>query len=660
MKVKIFVWQLKQEQKCKHNKPMATSILHIKTEIECKVFLFDEEKGIATPGKYFNLEVRKGEQDLLFVSTADKDIQCSLQYEIEETDCDYRIMIEESQFKAKTGLTQDSLFKLLYTNVTPKEIEEGVEDEYGVIYSSDGSQLLKCKRDISSYQVKEGCRLIRKEAFIDKKLSSIILPDGLTHIGDSAFGRCKNLFSINFPDGLIHIGDKAFYRCENLYSITLPNGLMQIGEYAFLCCESLSSITLPNGLKNIGNSAFQGCKNLSSITLPNGLTHIGHMAFFETQIRKIVSETPFFVFKNGCLINVKEKKLIAFLSDDKSVDLPIGLTHIGDYAFSYYENLSNITLPNGLKNIGDSAFQGCKNLSSITLPDGLTHIGVSAFSGCKKLSSIILPNGLTHIGDYAFSETQIRKVVSHTPCFLFKNGCLINVRENKLIVFLSDDKSVDLPIGLTHVEKFAFSSCKNLISITLPIGLTHIGDSAFRGCENLSSITLPVGLTHIGDSVFSGCKKLFSITLPNGLTHIGNHVFDGCKYLFRITMPNGLTYIGDFAFRGCENLSSVNLPDGLTHIGDSAFWGCENLSSITLPIGLTYVGNYAFSGCNNLSSITLPNGLNCIGYEAFNRCAKLSSFYISSGMREHFEQLLPKQFHDKLIEVVINNKIETK
>lgn len=48
---------------------MGISVLHIKTEVECRVYLFDEEKGIAKPGTYFNLEVRKGEQDLLFVST---------------------------------------------------------------------------------------------------------------------------------------------------------------------------------------------------------------------------------------------------------------------------------------------------------------------------------------------------------------------------------------------------------------------------------------------------------------------------------------------------------------------------------------------------------------------------------------------------------------
>ena len=69
---------------------MGTSVLHIKTEVECRVYLFDEEKGIAKPGTYFNLEVRKGEQDLLFVSTEDETFSCQLIYEVEENDCDLR------------------------------------------------------------------------------------------------------------------------------------------------------------------------------------------------------------------------------------------------------------------------------------------------------------------------------------------------------------------------------------------------------------------------------------------------------------------------------------------------------------------------------------------------------------------------------------------
>ncbi len=77
---------------------MGTSVLHIKTEVECRVYLFDEEKGIAKPGTYFNLEVRKGEQDLLFVSMEDETLRCQMQYNVEESDCDYRMTIERSQF----------------------------------------------------------------------------------------------------------------------------------------------------------------------------------------------------------------------------------------------------------------------------------------------------------------------------------------------------------------------------------------------------------------------------------------------------------------------------------------------------------------------------------------------------------------------------------
>ncbi len=78
---------------------MGTSVLHIKTEVECRIYLFNEEKGIAKPGTYFNLEVRKGEQDLSFVSMEDETVRCQQLYAIEESDSDYRITVERSQFK---------------------------------------------------------------------------------------------------------------------------------------------------------------------------------------------------------------------------------------------------------------------------------------------------------------------------------------------------------------------------------------------------------------------------------------------------------------------------------------------------------------------------------------------------------------------------------
>lgn len=77
---------------------MGTSILHIKTEVECKVFLFDEEKGVATIDKYFNLEVRKGEQELLFVSTSNSNLQCEKKLQIDEADSNYKLVLTSDLF----------------------------------------------------------------------------------------------------------------------------------------------------------------------------------------------------------------------------------------------------------------------------------------------------------------------------------------------------------------------------------------------------------------------------------------------------------------------------------------------------------------------------------------------------------------------------------
>ena len=245
---------------------------------------------------------------------------------------------------------------------------------------------------------------IGEGAFSDcRKLTDITLPASLTHIGDGAFviTGIRNVIShspfftfsdgcligkqnhkliaffsdqehIVLPGGLTHIGDLAFYECKNLTAITLPNGLTHIGDRAFLGCKKLTDITLPVGLTHIGDSAFLGCEKLTDITFPVGLTHIGDWAFL------------------GC-----EK-----LTD---LTLPVGLTHIGDWVFSACSNLTDITLPVGLTHIGDWAFSACSNLTVIALPASLTHIGNYAFSNCENLTTITLPASLTHIGEDVFN-----------------------------------------------------------------------------------------------------------------------------------------------------------------------------------------------------------------------------------------------------------------
>ena len=85
------------------------------------------------------------------------------------------------------------------------------------------------------------------------------------------------------------------------------------------------------------------------------------------------------------------------------VELPSGVTSIGNHAFNGCTSLALTSLPSGVTIIGDSAFRGCTNLALTSLPSGVTSIGQYVFSGCTSLALTSLPSGVTSIGNYAFS-----------------------------------------------------------------------------------------------------------------------------------------------------------------------------------------------------------------------------------------------------------------
>ena len=88
----------------------------------------------------------------------------------------------------------------------------------------------------------------------------------------------------------------------------------------------------------------------------------------------------------------------------KNIELPAGLTSIGNNAFSGCTSLALTELPAGVTSIGNNAFSGCTSLALTELPAGLTSIGDSAFQGCTSLALTELPAGLTSIGGMAFRD----------------------------------------------------------------------------------------------------------------------------------------------------------------------------------------------------------------------------------------------------------------
>jgi len=104
------------------------------------------------------------------------------------------------------------------------------------------------------------------------KDSELIIPpvsptgDRVVCIAAQAFAGCTELRSVVLPDGLTQIGDAAFSGCDRLALITVPDSLRHVGERAFEDCKALSDIYMPAGVAHIGEMAFDGCRRLKSVT----------------------------------------------------------------------------------------------------------------------------------------------------------------------------------------------------------------------------------------------------------------------------------------------------------------------------------------------------------------------------------------------------------
>lgn len=110
-------------------------------------------------------------------------------------------------------------------------------------------------------------------------LVSIIIPEGVTNIGGSAFNGCSGLTSVTMPNSVTNIGDGAFGGCRSLTSVTIPNGVSTILTNTFSNCSGLTSVTIPNSVTSIDSSAFIYCSGLISITIPNSVSNIDNNAF---------------------------------------------------------------------------------------------------------------------------------------------------------------------------------------------------------------------------------------------------------------------------------------------------------------------------------------------------------------------------------------------
>lgn len=111
------------------------------------------------------------------------------------------------------------------------------------------------------------------------QIKTIVIGDGMDHIGGYAFKDCTKAISVSFGNSVDKIGEKAFQGCTSLTSVNIPSGVGNILEHTFDGCTSLTSVNIPSSVTKIENRAFYGCTGLRSVTIGSGVTNIHGLAF---------------------------------------------------------------------------------------------------------------------------------------------------------------------------------------------------------------------------------------------------------------------------------------------------------------------------------------------------------------------------------------------
>jgi hypothetical protein len=348
-----------------------------------------------------------------------------------------------------------------YTDIAYTSQKEGdfefIKTRYGTIITDHtGGKVdrLEIPRNLGGMAVKG----IVHEAFYNKDISSVQLPNGLTFIGGVNAFSSNKLTSVNIPNSVIYIGDYAFSD-NQLSSVVIGNNVSCINQGAFFN-NPLTNITIPDSVNYIGHGTFE--KNqLTSVIIGNGVTSIEADAFLNNQLTSVtIPNSVVFIgsraFRGSKLTSVTIGNDVTltdgdFPSFDNSFN---GVYHdnrkrAGTYLYSasdYYwsmavppvhndddfeidgkETFRNypgiitkytgsdiwITIPSQIggipiKGIGPGAFDK-KNLRSVTIPDSVIYIGWGAFQD-NKLMSVIIPDSVTDIGEEAFRNNYLKSI----------------------------------------------------------------------------------------------------------------------------------------------------------------------------------------------------------------------------------------------------------
>lgn len=432
----------------------------------------------------------------------------------------------------------------------------------------------------------------------------VVIPEGISAIGYSAFQNCSAMTSIQIPDAVTEIRPYAFKNCIGLAgSLVIPDGVAAINQGTFSGVSGITSMEFGTSVSSIYTDANDATHALY------GLIGITELTFHGTTPPTLTSSTygPFAFMPNLTTVYVPVEALGAYTEafgsylPDTAKILPIGVEGefqiVDGVLIAYLGEGGEVVIPDTVTAIGNAVFMNCTTLTKVSIPESVTSIGSYAFSGCTGLTELMLPSNLTTIGDYAFND-----------CTGLACGLTV-------------------PNSVTTIGSYAFHGCVGLTgALVIPNLVSSIGDHAFENCSSLTGeLDLSSGITHIGEYAFNGCTGFTgSLNLPEDLTELGAYAFCSCRgFSGELVIPNGVTRIAAGTFSGLSQITSITIGAGV-----SSIYTCSNTQSHP-AYQMTGVTELSFAGAT-------PPAFTNSTYAFFSNMSKLTVIYVPEASFETY------------------------
>lgn len=509
----------------------------------------------------------------------------------------------------------------------------------------------------------------------------IVIGEGITKVGNSAFFGFMCVNEITLPDSLKEINQYAFAWNYNLRKINFGECLEIIGYGAFDECMVISEVVLPSSVKRIEHSAFAGCFNLKNIKLNEGLEYLAEDALCNTfsleeieipsTVKEIGDMTEIVFFSS--IKNIINKSFTAVIFDEEFFDSEeefefptersreiVTYTYLTFYSFiaqAYLtpekpyddevdEELRRQTIEAVNEKFGTNyeSFDDIENGDFDIVNSFPDYITISCCSDsaqheqCKEFGiKHLLIDGPDYdctptsgqCGDNAYwsfdTATKTLTITGSGEMWDFYND------NQPWIDFTKEIETVIIEPGLTNIGANAFNDCTKLKSVTISSNLECISDDFLVGCYNLKEIKVSESNPNYSDIdgvlfnkdkseliIYPAKKEGALYTIPAGVKYIAENAFQLCINLKEITVCDDVEEIGENAFGGCMNLERLNLGEGVKKIKKGAFSGLFNLKNdIILNEGLEEIGDYAFSLLKQ-DELTIPSTVTYIGEDIFD------------------------------------------